>query len=135
MKKIVFTAATLLLAGMHTPAFAQAKAPVKPTLTEEQQTHAVQAFAVMASAMRSEKVGNDVKSALMGCIYSNKLETISTAIDKLIAANPGKVDRAKPDDLLSAMVAVCGYKPSAQPSAKPSTTPPAAPPAGAPKGR
>jgi len=67
-------------------------------------------------------------------IYSNKLETISEAIDKLIAANPGKVDRAKPDDLLSAMVAVCGYKPSANP---PAATPPAAkkPQAGATTGR
>ena len=131
MKKIVFTAATLLLAGMHSPAFAQAKAPVKPTLTEEQQTHAVQAFAVMASAMRSEKVGNDVKSALMGCIYSNKLETISDAIDKLIVANPGKVDRNNADQLLSAMVAVCGYKPT-EAAAPPSAQ---TPPAGAPQGR
>ena len=133
MKRAALGAAALLLSGLTGPAFAQttANAPI----SQADQEHAVQNFAVLASAMQSDKVPEDVKAALMGCIYSNKLETISTAIDKLIAANPGKVDRAKPDDLLSAMVAVCGYKPSAQPSAKPSTTPPGAPPAGAPKGR
>jgi hypothetical protein len=138
MKKVVFLAGALVLSSMPGTAFAQAKAPAKTALSEEQQTHAVQNFAIMASAMRSDKVGDDVKSALMGCIYSNSLSTISDAIDKLIAANPGKVDRAKPDDLLNALVAVCGYKPSAAAAAgqtPPPAGPPAAPPAGAPKGR
>jgi hypothetical protein len=128
MKKFAIAATALLLTG---PAIAQTNAsgPIGAT----QQEHAVQDFAVLASAMRSENVPDDVKAALMGCIYSNKLETISTAIDSLIAANPGKVDRTKPDDLLSALVAVCGYKPSATaPAAKP---PVAKPPAGAPQGR
>ena len=128
MKKVALASAALLVSSS---AFAQttASGPISAT----QQEHAVQNFAVLASAMQSDKVPEDVKAALMGCIYSNKLETISTAIDKLIEANPGKVDRAKPDDLLSAMVAVCGYKPSATP---PAAKPPAAkPPAGAPTGR
>ncbi len=126
MKRSVLGAAALLLAGPPGPTFAQttASAPI----SQAQQEHAVQNFAVLASAMQSDKVPEDVKAALMGCIYSNKLETIGAAIDKLIGANPGKVDRAKPDDLLSAMVAVCGYKPAATPA-------PVAPPAGAPKGR
>jgi len=139
MKKVSIAAALALLSLTHAPAFAQAKAPAAPVLTEAQQTHAVQDFAILASAMRSDKVGDDVKSALMGCIYSNDLQTISTAIDKLIAANPGKVDRAKPDELLSAMVAVCGYRPnSAAPAAgaqTPSSGTPKASPSGAPKGR
>jgi hypothetical protein len=37
--------------------------------------------------------------------------------------------------LLSALVAVCGYKPSAGTAATPSAKPPAKSPAGAPKGR
>nr|WP_166175605.1 hypothetical protein [Altererythrobacter segetis] len=123
MKKIAIAATVLLLSA---PAFAQATASAP--INAAQQEHAVQNFAVLASAMQSDKVPEDVKASLMGCIYSNKLETISTAIDKLIEANPGKVDRAKPDDLLSAMVAVCGYKPSASAAA-------AKPPAGAPQGR
>jgi len=139
MMKVSIAAAVALLSVTHAPAFAQAKAPAAPALTEAQQTHAVQDFAILASAMRSDKVGDDVKSALMGCIYSNDLQTISTAIDKLIAANPGKVDRAKPDELLSAMVAVCGYRPgSATPAAGAQTPPPGTPkasPSGTPKGR
>ena len=123
MKKFAIAAAALLVSG---PAIAQTTASAPIGATDQQ--HAVQNFAVLASAMQSDKVPEDVKAALMGCIYSNKLETISQAIDKLIAANPGKVDRAKPDDLLSAMVAVCGYKPSA-------TSPSAKPPAGAQTGR
>ena len=123
MKKLAIAAAALLFSGS---VIAQTTASNPISATEQQ--HAVQNFAVLASAMQSDKVPEDVKAALMGCIYSNKLETISTAIDKLIEANPGKVDRAKPDDLLSAMVAVCGYKPSA-------SAPGAKPPAGAPQGR
>ena len=96
MKRIAFAAAALLLSGAPGAAIAQAKAPAKTAPTEEQQTHAVQAFAVMASAMRSDKVDDDVKSALMGCIYSNSLATISDAMDKLIVANPGKLDIGTP---------------------------------------
>jgi hypothetical protein len=128
MKKLFIATAALLFSGS---AIAQTTAGNPISATEQQ--HAVQNFAVLASAMQSDKVPEDVKAALMGCIYSNKLETISTAIDKLIEANPGKVDRAKPDDLLSAMVAICGYKPSA--SAPTAKAPAAKPPAGAPQGR
>ena len=128
MKKLTIAAAALLFSGS---AVAQTTASNPISATEQQ--HAVQNFAVLASAMQSDKVPEDVKAALMGCIYSNKLETIGTAIDKLIVANPGKVDRTKPDDLLSAMVAVCGYKPSA--TAPAPKAPAAKPPAGAPQGR
>jgi hypothetical protein len=130
MLKSVAIAGAALLAGQQAPAFAQATA--NAPISEAQQAHAVQNFAVLASAMQSDKVPEGVKAALMGCIYSNKLETISDAIDKLIAANPGKVDRNKPEDLLSAMVAVCGYKGDAT---APAAANPAAPPSGAPKGR
>ena len=128
MKKLFIATAALLFSGS---AIAQTTASNPISATEQQ--HAVQNFAVLASAMQSDKVPEDVKAALMGCIYSNKLETIGTAIDKLIEANPGKVDRAKPDDLLSAMVAICGYKPSA--SAPTAKAPAGKPPAGAPQGR
>jgi hypothetical protein len=132
MNRVAFIAlAALLLPGSalaatKAPAKTATKAPATAPASTEQQDHAVQDFAVLASAMRSDKVADDVKAALMGCIYSNNLKTISDAVDKVIAANPGKVDRTKPDDLLSVMVAVCGYEPSKATSA---------PPAGAPAGR
>jgi hypothetical protein len=131
MMKRVAIAGAALLAGFHAPALAQTTASA--SISAAEQEHAVQNFAVLASAMQSDKVPEDVKAALMGCIYSNKLETINGAIDKLIAANPGKIDRAKPEDLLSAMVAVCGYKSDETPAA--AATKPATPPPGAPKGR
>jgi hypothetical protein len=130
MKRVAIAAAALLLAGLHTPALAQAKAPASAALSQEKQEHAVQDFAVMASAMRSDKVNDEIKSALMGCIYSNKLETISQAIDEVIADNPGKVDRAKPDDVLSVMVTICGYKPTGAAAAEAGKAPSTGAPAG-----
>ena len=130
MKKFGFIAVALLLAGTHQAAFAQrGKAAAKPAaaaaktaaaptagsdgLTADEKDHAIQDFGVMSSAMRSDKVPDEVKSALMGCIYSNSLSKISGAIDKVSADNPGKVDRKSPDSILGAMAAVCGYEPSA----------------------
>lgn len=140
MKKIVLAAAALAFVAPHAPAFAQ-KAGAKPAvakpaagrpaaeapLTKDQQDHAVQDFSILTSAMRSDKVSNDLKSALMGCIYSNPLSTITTAIDGVIKDNPGKVDRANADQVLGVMAVVCGYQPPA--GAAPGATPPAAPPA------
>jgi len=139
VKKFGFIAVALLLAGTHQAAFAQTRgktaarpaaaksAAAKPVaassaassgLSTEQRDHAIQDFGVMASAMRSDKVPDDVKSALMGCIYENSLGKISTAIDKVSVDNPGKVDRKNADSVLGAMAAVCGYQPAvAAPSA------------------
>ena len=135
MKKFGFIAVALLLAGTHQAALAQrGKAAAKPAaaakpsaaapaaagsdgLTADEKDHAIQDFGVMSSAMRSDKVPDEVKSALMGCIYSNPLSTISNAIDGVIKDNPGKVDRANPDQVLGVMAVVCGYQPPAQPAA------------------
>ena len=152
MKKFGYVAVALLLAGSHQAAFAQtrAKARSKPAaaasatpsvpsasgnLTPEQQEHAIQDFGVMSSAMRSENVPNDVKSALMNCIYTNSLSAISSAIDKLSAANPGKVDRKSADSVLGAMAAACGYQPSAAPAGTAAPAPAPAPQQGATVGR
>jgi hypothetical protein len=122
MNRVTFFAAAMLLAGYQAPALAQAKpvATESATLSKDQKEHAVEDFGIMSSAMRSEQVPDDVKAALMGCIYSNPLGKISSAIDQISAANPGKVDRTKPDSVLGAMAAVCGYKPS-QATATPPT--------------
>ena len=147
MKKFGYIAVALLLAGSHQAALAQTrgKAAAKPTaaaaapaanaenLTADQRDHAIQDFGVMSSAMRSDKVPDDVKSALMGCIYSNPLGKISTAIDKVSLDNPGKVDRKNADSVLGAMAAVCGYQPATT-AAAPSAPAPK-PQQGAPAGR
>jgi hypothetical protein len=135
MKRMTFAVAGILLAGAHGPALAQAKpkpAPAPVELSKEQMDHAVQDFGIMSSALRSDKVPEEVKSALMSCIYSVSLGEITSHIDKLIAANAGKIDRKSPDDVLSAMAAVCGYK---APEAAAGTPPAGNPPQDAVKGR
>ena len=121
MKKLALVAAALAICGTPVLAAAQkapAKVAAKPAkavadapISKEQQDHAVQDFSVLTSAMRSDKVGNDLKSALMGCIYSNPLSTITTAIDGVIKDNPGKVNRSNADQILGVMAVVCGYQP------------------------
>jgi hypothetical protein len=144
VKKFGYIAVALLLAGNHQAAFAQrgkaaakpaaaAAAPASEGLTAEQRDHAIQDFGVMSSAMRSDQVPDDVKSALMGCIYSNTLGKISNAIDKVSLDNPGKVDRKNPDTVLGAMAAVCGYQPAT--TAPTATAPAPKPQQGAPAGR
>ena len=105
----VTLAGAVLLSAAQGPALAATQAAAKPAaakpaaakpaaatapLSADQQEHAVQDFAIMASAMRSDKVGNDVKSALMGCIYSNKLESISTAIDRWCCVQRATIHQA-----------------------------------------
>ena len=63
MKKAVIAAAALLLSGS-----ALAQTTVSNPINATQQQQAVQNFAVLASAMQSDKVPDDVKAALMGCI-------------------------------------------------------------------
>jgi hypothetical protein len=121
MNRVAIFAAAVLLAGYQAPALAQGKAKeaASESLTKDQKDHAVEDFGVLSSAIRSDKVPDDVKAALMGCIYSNSLGKISAAIDEVVAKNPGKVDRKNPDSILGAMAAICGYKPNAA-----ATTPP-----------
>jgi len=65
---------------------------------------------VLISALQSDKVEQPVKGALVGCLYNNSLGKITESMDKLIAENPGKVSRDNPNQLLSALAAVCGYQ-------------------------
>ncbi|VWX51677.1 hypothetical protein [Novosphingobium sp. 9U] len=89
---------------------------------------------VLISALQSDKVEQPVKGALVGCLYNNSLGKITESMDKLIAENPGKVSREEPNQVLSALAAVCGYRPAGAPGA---TAPagPAATPSKAPAGR
>jgi hypothetical protein len=130
MNRIALTVAVLGLGGLGalpSPVFAQADAAARP-LTEEQQDHAIETFRLLASALQSDKVSNEIKSVLMGCIYSNPLGNISEAVDKVIAANSGKIDRSKPDEVLGIMAGVCGYRPQGAGEAPAQKAAPAATP-------
>ena len=85
---------------------------------------------VLISALQSDKIEQPVKGALVGCLYNNSLGKITESMEKLIAENPGKVSRDNPNQVLSALVAVCGYQPEsaagtgAAPTPAPKTTTP-----------
>jgi hypothetical protein len=129
MLKIAFLGTTALaLTTFGGVAFAQTTTPSAPSsqLTEEQKQHGIETFRLIASAMQSQNVPNDVKSALMGCVYENAVGKISDTVDSALAANPGKVDRAKPEQMLAVIAQICGYE---APAAGTTPTPPATPPA------
>jgi hypothetical protein len=140
-KFALLAAATMLTVGVNAPALAQGKPAAKATppaakapeggasLTKEQQEHGIRTFGLLASAMQSKNVPNEVKSVLMLCVYENSVGKISEAMDKVVAANPGKIDSAKPEEMLSLMAQICGYEPPATAKAAPDTAP-ATPPAG-----
>jgi hypothetical protein len=107
-------AATPKAPAKAAPAAAAAQAPAEVQ-------HAMLYLKVLIGGLQSDKVDQPVKGALVGCLYNNSLGKITESMEKLIAENPGKVSRDDPSQVLSAMVAVCGYKPGA--------------PAAAPKGR
>jgi hypothetical protein len=126
MKKFVgFGTVALALALAQAPAVAQDAKPAAP-LTEDQKNHGVETFRLLASAMQSQNVPDDVKSALMGCMYENAIGKISQTVDSVIAANPGKIDRAKPDQMLGVIAQICGYEPKAGAATAPAakSTPP-----------
>jgi hypothetical protein len=86
---------------------------------------------VLISALQSDKIEQPVKGALVGCMYNNSLGKITDSMEKLIADNPGKVSRDNPNQVLSALLAVCGYRaestaagaPTAGPAPAPTATP------------
>jgi len=98
-------------------AVAPKKAPAKAPVAATAQTpppeveHAMFYLKVLISALQSDKVEQPVKGALVGCIYNNSLSKITDSMDKVIAENAGKISRDDPNQVLSAMVAICGYKP------------------------
>ena len=114
LRKLILAPA-ISLAVLAGPVSAQqAPAPASPAAAEptaQDMDNAVQYLRVLIAGLQSDKVEQPVKSALVGCIYSNSLRTISTSLDKVIAENPGKIERENADQVLSAMAAVCGYRP------------------------
>jgi hypothetical protein len=124
------------LALVASPLLAQTAKPAAPrTLTEEQKAHGIETFRLIASGMQSQNVPDDVKSVLMGCIYENPIGKISDAVDQIVAANPDKVDRTKPEQMLGVIASVCGYEPKDVAPAPATGKTPAPAPSGTPKGR
>jgi len=119
MRKLVLslTAAGLLLGGVGALAApAKKAAAAKPAAaapaaaSEERSEHAVLYLKVLISALQSEQVKDEAKSALVGCLYEAPLGKISEEMDKVFTTNADKVHRDKPAEVISLLTAVCGYK-------------------------
>ena len=99
-------------AGM--PVLAQdAAAPAPAADTQETRQHAVENMSLLMTALNSEAVDQDVKNALMSCIYGNSMRDITIAMDKAIAADPERFDRSDSGVMLGVMASICGYQPPA----------------------
>lgn len=126
LRKLILAPVVSLALAAGPVAAQQASAPASPAAaqpTKQDMENAILYLRVMISGLQSDKVEQPVKSALVGCLYSNTLRTISASMDKVIAENSDKISRDNADQVLSAMAAVCGYRP--QEAAAP--TSPAAP--------
>ncbi|WP_156135440.1 hypothetical protein [Novosphingobium malaysiense] len=88
-----------------------AAAPAKASRGKGEVQDAMLYLKVLISGLQSEKVAQPMKGALVGCIYNNSLGKITESMDKVIAENPGKIDKDNPSELLSVMVRICGYNP------------------------
>lgn len=103
------------LALSPTPGLAQAKkaqpAPKPPS--QAQMQAAANNFRVFMGGLQSDKVPQVVKNVLFACVYSVPFSQISENTDKAITAR--KLDKSKPENVLGAMAAVCGFRPEMAP--------------------
>ncbi|WP_420143219.1 hypothetical protein [Sphingobium sp.] len=111
----IFTIGVLPVA-LPAAGLAQATAPSRAQLD-----NAAHVLRVVMTAMQSNEVEQPVKNALFDCVYSNSIGKISEATEKVIAANPGKVDRKDASQMLAVIAGTCGYRPpaGAAPAKKP----------------
>jgi len=124
---LALTCSPVVAAPAATPVTAAVPAP------DEDVRRAMLYLDVLVSGLQSPKVDEAMKGTLIGCLYANSLGTIAKSMDKVIADNPGKIDTAKPDQMLGVMARICGYKPA--PAARIPSDPVPAPSGSAPVGR
>jgi hypothetical protein len=119
MRKLVLALAAGGLVLSAVPAIAAPAKKAAPAKTapaaaapaaQVQSEHAVLYLKVLISALQSDQVKEEAKSALVGCLYENPLGKISESVDKVIAENADKVHRDKPAEVFGVLTAVCGYK-------------------------
>lgn len=93
------------------PIAATAAEPAAPS--KAQLENAARVLQIVASALQAEQVEQPIKNRLFECLYSNSVSKVSEATEKVIAANPGKIDRKNPSQMLAVIAGVCGYRPTA----------------------
>jgi len=103
----------MLLAGALAMGLFPAVLHAQAGPSKAQLANAAFVLRVMSSALQSDEVEQPVKNKLFECLYSNSLSQISAATDKVIAGNPGKVNRKDPSQMLAVIAGTCGYRPAA----------------------
>lgn len=123
----IILAASLGLATAPVAAQTAPAAPA-PVAEQEQQTmsRAGTIFSLFAKAMDLENIAEDEKDALIGCLYSNTLKTISEATGKALAENP-QIDASDPTNVYLVAAIVCGAREAGSPAADGATDPSAEP--------
>lgn len=109
----------MMLAGALAASLFPAAAQTQAGPSKAQLANAAFVLRVMSSALQSDEVEQPVKNKLFECLYSNSVSQISGAVDKVVAANPGKVDRKDASQMLAVIAGACGYRPPAAPAAAP----------------
>ena len=105
IKPITTIAASLALVA---PAIAQdAAAPAAPVEDAATMERAGLIFSLFASALQTEEIDAAEKDALIGCLYSNTLETVSKATGEAFAANP-QIDGSDPANVYVIAATICG---------------------------
>jgi hypothetical protein len=89
--------------------------------SREEVENASRTLAAMIGGLQSDKVPEQVKSALFACIYRAPLAEISVRTTQMLIQNKDKLNASNTTDRLSAVAAVCGVReapPGAAPAAK-----------------
>ena len=106
-------AVAIAVAGTSVAAQAPRAPAAKARPSKAQLESAAANLKIMLSAFQSDKVEPAIKDALFGCLYENDLAQVTAATDKVMATNPGKIDRKNPNQMLGVIAGVCGYRPKA----------------------
>ncbi|MFV0625169.1 hypothetical protein ACBY01_14315 [Sphingomonas sp. ac-8] len=92
---------------------AKAPAAAKPAAGQPSRAeveNASQTLSTMIGGLQSDKVPEQVKSAIFACIYRAPLAEISRRTTALLEQNKAKLNASDPTDRLSAVAAVCGVR-------------------------
>jgi hypothetical protein len=78
--------------------------------SREEVENASKTLAAMIGGLQSDKVPEQVKSAIFACIYRAPLAEISVRTTEMLNKNKDKLNASNTTDRLSAVAAVCGVR-------------------------
>lgn len=103
MRRGLLFAVAVGAGALSSPLPAQVKPP-----TQAQQAAAVETLKVIMAGLQSKDVPEQVKSAIVGCLYLHNLREISEKTTTVMKQN--KLDPKDPNKRLTAIAAICGVR-------------------------